>query len=69
MTIERQQAAAIVKISRELEEIKDILKQAFPPADTRPLAERMKEATEAMVGSLTPESRAMVEAQLGGFND
>lgn len=39
---------AIVKIAREIGEIKDLFAAAFPPADTRPLAERLAEVTDSV---------------------
>ncbi len=42
---------AVIKIAKEIGDIKDILAAAFPPADKRPLAERLAEVTEGVIAS------------------
>lgn len=45
-------------IARELTKIRGVLEGAFPPADTRPFAERIKETTTAMLETMSSEETA-----------
>ncbi len=55
---------AIKNIAKEIGEIKDIIAAAFPPADKRPLAERLAEVTEGVFASLDAEAKSRVSRDI-----
>jgi hypothetical protein len=65
--IEKHSRALVTEVTKmraDMDEIKEILAAAFPAADTRPFRERMKEATDAMMASISPEQREQIDSEI-----